>query len=195
VKVSLFSYAEAPVHSLVRACASQPGPVWIVAPEGFAATELEAWCRRTKPGDSLRCFIAPFLPQDRYDLLLWACDVNFVRGEDSFVRAQWAARPFVWHIYPTEDHAHYVKLAAFLTRYTYGLERAQAAAVASLWEAWNRWPESPPDRAPAPGFPNAWADFAARRETLEAHAAKWAARLAQRPDLAAEIVDFADKVL
>ena len=26
--------------------------------------------------------------------------VNFVRGEDSFVRAQWAARPFAWHVYP-----------------------------------------------------------------------------------------------
>ena len=42
----------------------------------------------------------PFLPQASFDRLLWACDVNFVRGEDSFVRAQWAGRPFVWQIYP-----------------------------------------------------------------------------------------------
>ena len=29
----------------------------------------------------------PFLPQDRYDLLLWACDVNFVRGAGYYARA------------------------------------------------------------------------------------------------------------
>ena len=44
--------------------------------------------------------VLPFVPQAEYDRLLWACDVNIVRGEDSFVRAQWANRPFAWHIYP-----------------------------------------------------------------------------------------------
>jgi len=195
VKVSLFNYADAPVESLARACAGHPESIWLVAPEGAAATALEQWRRRSKAGDGLRTFVTPFLPQDRYDLLLWACDVNFVRGEDSFVRAQWAARPFIWHIYPTEDNAHYVKLAAFLTRYTYGLDRAQAAAVTSLFEAWNRWPETPSGEGSATGFPAAWAEFAARRQALEAHARTWAASLAQRPDLAAEIVDFVDNVI
>jgi uncharacterized repeat protein (TIGR03837 family) len=195
VKVSLFTYGDAPVESLVRSCADHPGPVWLVAPEGIAATMLETWCRRSRAGDGLRCFVAPFLPQDQYDLLLWACDVNFVRGEDSFVRAQWAARPFVWHVYPTEDNAHYVKLSAFLARYTAGLDRAQAAAFTSLWEAWNRRQESPSGEGHAPGFPGAWAQFAARRQALEAHARKWSASLAQRADLAAEIVDFVDNVL
>jgi uncharacterized repeat protein (TIGR03837 family) len=195
LKVSLFSYADAPVESLVRACTDYPGPVWLVAPEGIAATALETWCRRSRPGDGLRCFVAPFLPQDQYDLLLWACDVNFVRGEDSFVRAQWAARPFVWHIYPTEDNAHWVKLAAFLARYTAGLERAHAGAVTSLWEAWNRRDGAPSADAETQGFPGAWAEFAGRREALEAHAGKWAAGLAQRRDLAAAIVDFVDNLL
>jgi len=121
--------------------------------------------------------------------------VNFVRGEDSLVRAQWAARPFVWHIYPTEDNAHWVKLAAFLARYTAGLERSQAAAVTSLWETWNRRSEAPSQDVVTPGFAAAWAEFAGRREALEQHARKWAAGLAQRRDLAAEIVDFVDNLL
>jgi uncharacterized repeat protein (TIGR03837 family) len=58
--------------------------------------------------------ILPFVEQDRYDCLLWLCDLNFVRGEDSFVRAQWAARPLVWQIYPQQEAAHLIKLDAFL---------------------------------------------------------------------------------
>jgi uncharacterized repeat protein (TIGR03837 family) len=46
--------------------------------------------------------------------MLWACDLNFVRGEDSLVRALWAGQPFVWHIYPQDDNAHHAKLQAFL---------------------------------------------------------------------------------
>ena len=53
-------------------------------------------------------------PQPAYDELLWACDLNFVRGEDSLVRALWAGQPLVWHIYPQDDGAHGPKLDAFL---------------------------------------------------------------------------------
>ena len=55
----------------------------------------------------------PYLSQVDYDHLLWACDLNFVRGEDSVVRALWAGKPFVWQIYPQDDQAHHVKLDAF----------------------------------------------------------------------------------
>jgi uncharacterized repeat protein (TIGR03837 family) len=205
-KLSLFSYAGAPVESLARACIQYPGPIWLVAPEGAAATLLSGWARASAAsirrnahaGGSRReveTFTVPFLPQDRYDLLLWACDANFVRGEDSFVRAQWAARPFAWQIYPTDDGAHWVKMAAFLARYTAGLERADAGAATALWEAWNR------DEAPSsggsdkPGLADSWRDFASRRERLQGHAREWSAGLAARRDLAAELVDFVDNVL
>jgi uncharacterized repeat protein (TIGR03837 family) len=56
----------------------------------------------------------PYTDQDGFDEMLWACDLNFVRGEDSLVRALWAGRPFIWHIYPQDDHAHRAKLEAFL---------------------------------------------------------------------------------
>jgi len=204
--VSLFAYAGAPFDSLRLSLAAYPGPVWLVVPEGAAATALAGRepahptiRRNRRDGGSRReveVIGIPFLPQDRYDELLWACDVNFVRGEDSFVRAQWAARPFVWHIYPQDDGAHWVKLAAFLRRYTEDLDRAHAGAVTGLWEAWNRREGTPADGAPAGvGLGEAWAAFIARRETLAAHAAAWCERLARRRDLAAELVDFADNVL
>ena len=56
----------------------------------------------------------PQLTQTEFDHLLWASDINFVRGEDSIVRAIWAGKPFVWQIYPQDDGAHGPKLEAFL---------------------------------------------------------------------------------
>jgi len=56
----------------------------------------------------------PYTDQNGFDEMLHACDLNFVRGEDSLVRALWAGQPFVWHIYPQDDKAHHAKLEAFL---------------------------------------------------------------------------------
>ena len=203
LKVSVFAYAGAPFEALWRSVAAYPGPVWLIAPEGAAATAL---ARHAAPANAIRrngvdggarreaeVVAVPFLPQDRYDLLLWACDVNFVRGEDSFVRAQWAARPFVWNIYPQEQGAHWVKLAAFLQRYTEGLDRARTAAVTGLWEAWNQ--REGEEAHSAARLAEAWAAFAARREVLEEHAGAWCERLARQRDLAEQLVDFADNVL
>ena len=194
LKVSLFTYDAAPVAPLVEACAELEMPVWIVAPAGFAAQALEA-CGEHR--DAERCgdveaFVVPFLPQDRYDELLWACDVNFVRGEDSFVRAQWAARPFVWHIYPQTEGAHRVKLTAFLARYTEGLDPGPASAVTRLWEAWNRGADGP--EAPVL-LGTAWEQFIAERDALRAHARSWSESLQMQPELAAALVKFADNLL
>lgn len=205
LKLSLFAYAGAPIEQLARACMRYPGPVWLVAPEGVPVPAIgriadPSLDRRSNEhsGGSRRVVEVvriPFLAQDRYDELLWACDVNFVRGEDSFVRAQWAGRPFVWNIYPTDDGAHWVKLSAFLARYTDGLDRTAAAAVTSLWEAWNRRGEDSGDDTIRPGMAESWAAFASRRESLQEHALKWSERLAARRDLAAELVDFADNCI
>ena len=194
LKVSLFTYEGAPVSSLVAACARLRKPVWLVAPEGIASAALEEAMERHHGEDcaDIEAFVVPFLAQDRYDELLWACDVNFVRGEDSFVRAQWAARPFVWHIYPQKENAHRVKLRAFLAKYAGSLEPHAASALAALWEGWNGMAE--------PGemdgrIDAAWSAFAARREALSAHARAWSARLQLQRDLARQLVDFVEKVL
>src|SRR5690606_41136062 len=91
--------------------------------------------------------VLPFLPQPDYRRLLWACDLNFVRGEDSFVRAQWAGRPFVWHIYPQDENLHHKKLRAFLGRYVRELPALERFAL-----GWN----GAIDIAPIPA---AWQDL------------------------------------
>lgn len=73
----------------------------------------------------------PACSQRQFDEILWACDLNLVRGEDSLVRALWAGQPFVWHIYPQHDNAHHDKLNAFL-------DWLQApASLRSFHHAWN----------------------------------------------------------
>jgi hypothetical protein len=67
--------------------------------------------------------------------------------------------------------------------------------VTSLWEAWNQRSDDAPGDKAKTGLPEAWAGFASRREVLEVHARRWSERLAGQGDLAAELVDFADKVL
>ena len=96
----------------------------------------------------------PWLTQRDYDRLLWQCDLNFVRGEDSLVRAVWAGRPFVWQIYPQADGVHRGKLDALLARLLEGTEPGLADAVRQLWLAWNgfgpwppRWPQAEPWQA------------------------------------------------
>ena len=56
----------------------------------------------------------PPVSQTEFDTLLANSDLNFVRGEDSLVRALWAGKAFIWHIYPQDDGAHGAKLMAFL---------------------------------------------------------------------------------
>ncbi len=187
LKVSLFGYAGAPYETLLEAMVRRACPAWVVVPEGTAGAASTAWLRGQSRGrrGAVEVLAIDFVDQDRYDELLWACDLNFVRGEDSFVRAQWAARPFVWHIYPTEDGAHWVKLAAFLARYTAGMDRDQAASLTALWESWNR----------GESVARAWPAFEAGLATVTAHAEDWAARLATQPDLATQLAEFADNVL
>jgi len=90
---------------------------------------------------NLQLISMPFVSQDEYDWVLSQCDFNIVRGEDSFVRAQLAGKPFIWHIYPQEDRAHEVKLAAFLDLY---LEEANqelrlATIAAMTWAIPSEW--------------------------------------------------------
>lgn len=118
----------------------------------------------------------PWLTQRDYDHLLWAADLNFVRGEDSFVRAQWAAAPFVWQIYEQDDGVHAEKLDAFLDRFLAGSDAAFAAQLRALWRAWNRLAEPPaalPDEA-----------------TWRAACARWRQSLEKQHDLTGRLQEF-----
>ncbi|MDP2826512.1 MAG: elongation factor P maturation arginine rhamnosyltransferase EarP [Sulfuritalea sp.] len=162
--ISLFSYANNPaLPDLLRSWAASPTPVRVLRPGSDKTAQTTG---------NLSLHPLPFLPQSRYDELLWACDLNFVRGEDSVVRAQWAAKPFVWQIYPQAEGAHLAKLDAFLARHPAG------AALRPFWRAWN-----------GVGTPD-WPDFAARLPALESSMRDWARTLAARPDLAGRLVQF-----
>jgi uncharacterized repeat protein (TIGR03837 family) len=119
-----------------------------------------------------------FTEQSGYDALLWVSDINFVRGEDSFVRAQWAARPFVWHIYPQADDAHLPKLDAALEHYGRTLAVDARAALARFWHAWNGVGE--PD----------WAAVRDHYPALQRRAVEWAGELARVGDLAGNLALF-----
>ncbi len=190
--VSLFCYPDAPVCALLDAWADGESPLTCVVPEGVATGALDRWTggKVPHPGQSLtrgKLVVAgiPFLAQDDYDRLLWASDVNFVRGEDSFVRAQWAARPLVWSAYAQKENAHATKLDAFLTRHEPGLEADAAAALRSLSTDWNG------TAADEPPIGARWSAFAGSLPALDQHAATWARTLAGQRDLASALVKFA----
>ncbi|MBY0573903.1 MAG: elongation factor P maturation arginine rhamnosyltransferase EarP, partial [Undibacterium sp.] len=91
-KVSLFCYPHAPIQALLEAWKNTSSEVLCLIPEGVANESLQAFFGTPpKLGTSLNLGaltvrILPFIPQVDYDKLLWVCDFNFVRGEDSFVR-------------------------------------------------------------------------------------------------------------
>ena len=67
--------------------------------------------------DKIKAVKLPFFTYDKYEELLALCDINLVRGEDSFVRALLLGKPFLWHIYPQDENTHIIKLESFLEKY------------------------------------------------------------------------------
>jgi len=195
MRISLFSYENPELDGLLAAWADGEVPVRCLVPEGRVVEQVAAFFQAPPPAAGatlargrLIVQIIPFTDQDDYDRLLWACDLNFVRGEDSFVRAQWAARPLVWHIYPQKENAHFVKLEAFLAVYGEQLPATAARALESFWRAWNGAPDGGPEGES--GWKARWEAFSRERPAFEAHARSWAKRLGRGPDLAAQLVEF-----
>ncbi len=120
--VSLFCYEPPALAAWIARLRQAAGPTRLLVTAGRAAQAVQRVLEDEKPlrrtsneREQLSISYLPYLSQSAYDELLWACDLNFVRGEDSLVRALWAGQPFVWHIYPQpEDDAHHAKLHAFL---------------------------------------------------------------------------------
>jgi uncharacterized repeat protein (TIGR03837 family) len=142
--VSLFGYENVAVGSLIEAWIDSPIPVLCLVPTSKVLPSINRFLDQTLSINeefiqgSLRLKVIPFLTQTDYDHLLWACDINFIRGEDSFVRAQWAGKPFVWHIYPQDDDVHMIKLDAFLDRYLCDLNSELSRSITQLWHDWNQ---------------------------------------------------------
>jgi uncharacterized repeat protein (TIGR03837 family) len=176
--LSLFCYPHAPAAALLDALAAS-GRRWrVLLPEGVLPL-LSA-----PQGHRIAVQRIPFLPHPGYDRLLWACDANFVRGEDSLVRALWAARPTMWQAYPQSGDAHVAKLTAFLRRFVAdaALGRREADAVNRAHLAWNSGAETAP----------ALLDWLALLPDVGDGAVRWvAAQAAPGADLASRLVRFA----
>jgi uncharacterized repeat protein (TIGR03837 family) len=205
LSVSLFAYENEAIGPLFDAWRQGGRPVHALLTDSrLLASAATALDRPLAPGDALdldaggttKLRVLPFLRQEAYDDLLAACDLNFVRGEDSLVRAIWAGKPFVWHIYPQDDDAHRIKLDAFLDRYCAGLTAPAASALRAFWHAWNA------GNATQNGTENTtrsttksmttghWQAFAEHLPEIAAHTLVFRDRLAKRPDLAKTLTDF-----
>ena len=108
--ISLFCYEPAALPQLLTQLAGTAHHLLVPPGRPLAAVQQALAGMTAPPGWSA----LPYTDQNGFDAMLWACDLNFVRGEDSLVRALWAGQPFVWHIYPQDDKAHHAKLEAFL---------------------------------------------------------------------------------
>ena len=171
--VLVFCYPGAPLDALVPALG--PAPTQLLCAPGTAAGLVE----RVQASPHLRARCLPHLPQVTFDELLHCTDLNLVRGEDSFVQAQWAAVPFIWQPYVQPDGVHLAKLDAFLDRFVAasGLAAPHAGALRQLWHAWSG----------AGPWPGSWPDESAWRCAC----LRWRAGLLAQADLAGQLIQFA----
>lgn len=191
--ISLFCY-EPPLLSELLEDLARHGmdnqPVHLLVTAGRATEAVKGICQHTnvhkfglEPAQIARSQLSisylPLLCQTDFDHLLWASDINFVRGEDSVVRALWAGKPFVWQIYPQDDGAHEKKLEAFMDMLDAPIS----------WRAFHRsW-----NGLAAGAWPR-WADLRlADIQDWAKTAADNCSRLARLPDLTTGLLEFAAK--
>ena len=181
--VTLFCYAHAPVAELLAKLQSVRQGVHLLVTHGQAASAVKTALERApKAAEGLRITHLPLLSQTLFDQLLWVSDLNFVRGEDSLVRALWSGRPFVWQIYPQDDGAHRAKLQAFLSA-------VGAPAPVRDWHMhWNSFGGA------GVGLPLPGVQFTPSSEVWQAWAAGLASRLAQQTDLVTQLCAFVQGV-
>ncbi len=183
--VTLFSYDPPGLPALRDALEALPHGARVDVTPGWSARSVTSRLGDPKPG-RVHWRRLDLVPQPDFDAQLRASDLNLVRGEDSLVRALWAARPFVWQLYPQDDGAHADKLEAFLALYLTGADPTLADALALLWRSWN-------GRADDAVAARAWQDLLPERplwDPWQAWARQRSMDWAARPDLVTRLLDF-----
>lgn len=122
----------------------------------------------------------PFLNHDDFDNLLWSCDLNFVRGEDSWTRAIWAGKPFIWQPYIQENNIHLIKLKAFLKRYYEACDQDLSEILIKIHNDWsnNKFNEV------------LWRDFFKQQARLEAFVLKQSHHYFKEASFVESLVDY-----
>lgn len=172
--LSLFCYPSAPLNDFLSSVSGFSCPVRVFQPQKRDNIAIE-----TK--GNLTLYKTPFLTQKNYDNLLWTCDLNFVRGEDSFVRAQLAGVPMIWNIYVQAENAHLIKLHAFLKLYGSTFDTDTRDLLASAHNLWNEGGRNQQD---------IWHQLLDSLPVLTAGARRWAEGLAAQDDLATRLLQF-----
>ena len=184
--VSLFCYEPRGLPELLAQWVSGDTPILLLVTFGRAAAAVRAALSGmdgvTHAGSRsgigmLSIVFLPLLTQIGFDELLWSSDFNFVRGEDSLVRAIWAGKPFAWQIYPQDDDAHHVKLDALLDAID------APASLRQFHAAWNATTDAPPR----------WPD-AATHGTWKAALRSAQVRLAAQDDLVTQLRGFVHRL-
>jgi uncharacterized repeat protein (TIGR03837 family) len=185
LKISLFCYPFAPIHDLLNTLQINTNAVCIYVPEGIMLPKVaEFFGKKTlHAGDkltlnNLSVVVLPFLSQVDYDALLCDCDLNFVRGEDSWIRAIWAGKPFIWQPYIQDENAHMKKLDAFLDAFYGKYDKKQLAC-----EAHRYWSAGQLPKAVLDAYLNDLND-------IRVHTQRQSAALANQQDLASKLVIF-----
>jgi uncharacterized repeat protein (TIGR03837 family) len=182
--VSLFCYEPPALDALLDALVADGIPTQLLVTAGRAQAAVLASTREKKRlksasniNSSLSISYLPPLTQFQFDELLWACDLNFVRGEDSLVRAIWAGKPLVWQIYPQIDGAHHAKLNAFLDML------GADTGLCQMHTVWN----GPSDGSESASLPEL------ALQNWQAIALATCTRLLQQDSLATQLINFVAK--
>ncbi len=186
LRILLFCYEQALIPAWLTILAESTSTVVLDVTPCPAQAQIRQW-QSEHPGYDQPCIRAlPFVSQPDFDHLLDEHDLLFVRGEDSFVRAQLAGKPLIWHIYPQTDDAHRVKLQAFYDRYL-GLEVLTAAeqdVYRKVVKAWNN------PSAPGSDLAKLWPALVKQMPAMLENARQWRHLLLQQVDLVSQLREF-----
>lgn len=139
MRFCLFGYAEPRTAELAQALAALTDRCVIFINRGLADQLADAslLSDAVLPAQcELR--IHDWLDQGEFDRLLCSCDLSLVRGEDSWVRAQWTGQPFLWQAYRQDEQFHLTKLNAWLNRLLTDRHDPAARAIRRLMDAINQ---------------------------------------------------------
>lgn len=191
LKISLFGYPNAPIHDFLHILQESRQDIVVYVPNssilphvthflGVSQTNAHAAYQR----GNLHINLLPFLSQNDYDTLLASCNINVVRGEDSWVRAIWAGKPFIWQPYFQSENTHMVKLHAFLSMFYHDCDEAAKQAIVELNCAWTQGTITA----------DLWQNYLRQHDKLSAFTQARAKALAAQPDLASKLVIYLQKI-
>jgi len=107
-----------------------------------------------------------------------------VRGEDSWIRAIWAGKPFIWQPYWQTEDTHLIKLQAFLDTFYNHLDTKRQQTNTALYLAWTQGKLET----------QIWNHYLQQLSSLQQLHATQSVQLAAQPDLASNLVIFIENL-